>query len=86
MDIASQDKWDEYTQAKDAMFLRTDTAQAPWTIVKADDKKLARLACMRHFLASMPYPGRDAAVATAPDPLVVGAAPRRAPPAVPDGA
>ena len=79
VDIASQDKWDEYTRAKEAMFLRTDTAQAPWTIVKADDKKRARLACMRHFLASMPYPGRDDAVATAPDPLVVGAAPRRLP-------
>ena len=78
VDIASRGKWDEYTRAKDAMFAMTDTAIAPWTIVKADDKKRARLECLRHFLSAMPYPGRDKAVATAPDPLVVGSAPRRA--------
>ena len=50
IDRASLGKWDEYTEAKEAMFFYTDTADAPWTIVKADDKKRARLNCMQHFL------------------------------------
>jgi hypothetical protein len=52
------DKWDDYTEAKEAMFFYTDTADAPWTIVKSDDKKRARLNCMQHFLSSLPYPGK----------------------------
>jgi polyphosphate kinase 2 (PPK2 family) len=72
IDRASLDKWDAYTEAKEAMFFHTDTADAPWTIVKADDKKRARLNCMQHFLAAMPYPNRDKSVATAPDKLIVG--------------
>ena len=72
VDRASIDKWDEYTDAKEAMFFYTDTADAPWTIVKSDDKKRARLNCMRHFLSSLPYAGKDAAVVDAPDPLIVG--------------
>jgi polyphosphate kinase 2 len=72
IDLASLDKWDAYTEAKEAMFIHTDTADAPWTIVKADDKKRARLNCMQHFLAAMPYPNRDKSIATAPDPLIVG--------------
>jgi hypothetical protein len=55
---ASLDKWDDYTEAKEAMFFYTDTADAPWTIVKSDDKKRARLNCMQHFLSSLPYPER----------------------------
>ena len=50
IDKASLDKWDDYTEAKEAMFFYTDTADAPWTIIKSDDKKRARLNCMRHFL------------------------------------
>jgi polyphosphate kinase 2 (PPK2 family) len=46
----SLDKWGDYTEAKEAMFFYTDTADAPWTIVKSDDKKRARLNCMQHFL------------------------------------
>lgn len=72
IDRASLDKWDAYTEAKEAMFFYTDTADAPWTIVKSDDKKRARLACMQHFLSSLPYPNKDASVAVAPDPLIVG--------------
>ncbi len=49
IDKASLDKWDDYTEAKEAMFFYTDTADAPWTIVKSNDKKRARLNCMRHF-------------------------------------
>ncbi|QCK84753.1 polyphosphate kinase 2 [Phreatobacter aquaticus] len=72
IDRASLDKWDAYTEAKEAMFFYTDTADAPWTIIKSDDKKRARLACMQHFLSSLPYPNKDTSVAVHPDPLIVG--------------
>ncbi|OIQ63932.1 polyphosphate kinase 2 (PPK2) [mine drainage metagenome] len=74
IDKASLDKWDEYTEAKEAMFFYTDTADAPWIIVKSNDKKRARLNCMRHFLSSLDYPDKDPAVACLPDPLIVGRA------------
>ena len=74
VDRQSLDKWDEYTAAKEAMFFYTDTADAPWTIVKSDDKKRARLNCMRHFLASLPYTNKDAHVVGRPDPLIVASA------------
>lgn len=72
VDQASIDKWDDYTEAKEAMFFNTDTADAPWVIVKSDDKKRARLNCMQHFLSSLPYPDRDPHVVRGPDPLIVG--------------
>jgi polyphosphate kinase 2 len=72
VDQASIDKWDEYTEAKEAMFFYTDTADAPWTVVKSDDKKRARLACMQHFLSSLPYANKDRSIVTGPDPLIVG--------------
>jgi polyphosphate kinase 2 len=72
VDRASLDKWDEYTEAKEAMFFYTDTADAPWVIVKSNDKKRARLNCMQHFLASLPYPDKDEHVVRGPDPLIVG--------------
>ena len=72
IDLASLNKWDEYTEAKEAMFFNTDTADAPWTIVKSDDKKRARLNCMQHFLQNLPYTGRDRMVVHGPDPLIVG--------------
>ena len=74
VDLASLDKWEEYTKAKESMFFHTDTADAPWVVVKSDDKKRARLNCMRHFLASLPYPGKDETVAHAADALIVGTA------------
>ena len=74
IDMASLGKWDEYTEAKEAMFFYTDTADAPWTVVKSKDKKRARLNCMRHFLSSLDYPDKDFAVVDAPDPLIVGRA------------
>lgn len=76
VDIASLDKWREYTEAKEATFFYTDTADAPWTIIKSDDKKRARLACMQHFLSKLPYPDKDDAVVTGPDPLIAGSAAR----------
>jgi hypothetical protein len=54
------------------MFFYTDTADAPWTIVKSNDKRRARIEAMRHFLHSLPYDGKDESVAHAPDPLIVG--------------
>jgi polyphosphate kinase 2 len=74
VDKASLDRWDDYTEAKEAMFFYTDTADAPWTIIKSNDKKRARLNCMRHFLASLDYPGKDEEVVGQPDPLIVGEA------------
>ena len=74
IDRASLDKWHEYTRAKEAMFFYTDTADAPWTIIKSDDKKRARLAAMQFFLSRLPYPDRDEEVVTGPDPLIAGAA------------
>jgi polyphosphate kinase 2 len=74
IDKASLDKWDDYTEAKEAMFFYTDTADAPWTIVKSNDKRRARLEAMRFFLHALPYAGKDEAVVHAPDPLIVGGA------------
>ena len=56
----------------EAMFFYTDTADSPWTIIKSNDKKRARLNCMRHFLSCLPYPGKDNRVVRAPNSLLVG--------------
>lgn len=74
IDKASLDKWGNYTEAKEAMFFYTDTADAPWTVVKSNDKKRARLNCMRHFLTSIEYPGKDLDAIGVPDPLIIGKA------------
>ena len=74
IDLASLDKWDEYTKAKEAMFFHTDTADAPWTVIKSDDKKRARINAIRHILHAIPYDNKDEKVACAPDPLIVGSA------------
>lgn len=72
IDKASLGKWDEYTEAKEAMFFYTDTADAPWTIIKSNDKKRARLNTMLHFLSSLDYPDKDTSLVRNPDPLIVG--------------
>jgi polyphosphate kinase 2 len=72
IDRASLDRWSDYTEAKEAMFFYTDTADAPWTIIKSSDKKRARINCMQHFLSSLDYPDKDRHVVRAPDPLIVG--------------
>ncbi len=74
MDLASLDKWDAYTAAKEAMFRKTDTRHSPWTVVKSNDKKRARLEAMRHVLARFDYPGKDHDVVGTPDRLIVGRA------------
>jgi len=71
IDQASIDKWDDYTEAKEAMFFYTDTADAPWTIIKSDDKKRARLNCMRHFLSTLNYDDKDFESVGEPDSFIV---------------
>lgn len=74
IDLASLDKWKDYTEAKEAMFFYTDTADSPWTVVKSDCKKRARINVMRHILHNMPYPSKNQDVACPPDHLIVGSA------------
>ncbi|GLB63436.1 polyphosphate kinase 2 [Dietzia sp. NCCP-2495] len=80
MDLESLDKWDKYTAAKEEMFRRTDTDWAPWTTIKSNDKKRARINALRHFLHQFDYPEKDPQVVFAPDPKIV----RRAKDAVGD--
>ncbi|MBK6535745.1 MAG: polyphosphate kinase 2 [Deltaproteobacteria bacterium] len=72
IDMASLDKWGDYTRAKEAMFLHCDTSDAPWTVIKSDCKKRARLNAMRYVLHRMPYATRDLVTVGAVDPLIVG--------------
>ncbi|WP_392508605.1 polyphosphate kinase 2 [Naumannella halotolerans] len=73
-DLASLDKWDAYTEAKENMFARTDKPDAPWTVVKSNDKKRARLEAMRHVLSLYDYDNKDTEVVGTPDHLIVGPA------------
>ena len=59
VDVASFGKWEDYTRAKEEMFFHTDTADAPWTVIKSDDKKRARLECLRYVLRAIPYEGKE---------------------------
>jgi len=72
VDMASLERWDDYTKAKEAMMFHTDTKDAPWTVVRSDDKKRGRINCMRHFLNSLDYPDKDPDVVYSPDPFVIG--------------
>lgn len=74
IDKASLERWDDYTEAKEAMFFYTDTADAPWTVIKSNDKKRARINCMRHFLSILDSPDKDPEIALPPDPEIVGPA------------
>lgn len=71
VDVESLDRWDDYTEAKDAMFFHTHTTDCPWTIIKSDDKKRARLNCIRHFLNQLDYPGKDLSRIREVDPKLV---------------
>ena len=66
------DRWDDYTQAKEAMIQRTDTPAAPWTVVKSNDKKRGRIAALRWVLSTLDYPTKDPDVVSTPDSLIVG--------------
>jgi len=74
IDMASLGKWDEYTKAKEAMFFHTDTTDAPWTVIKSDCKKRARLSALRYLLHSLPYTKKDPDLIGPLDPLIVGRA------------
>jgi polyphosphate kinase len=74
VDLASLDKWEDYTKAKEAMFFETDTADAPWTVIKSDCKKRARLNAMRYVLHRLPYTNKDPANLGTLDTLLVGRA------------
>ncbi len=74
IDLASLDKWNDYTKAKEAMFFYTDTADAPWTVVKSDCKKRARLNAMRYVLHKLPYANKRIEAIGPLDPLLVGRA------------
>ena len=74
IDLASLDKWDEYTTAKESMFFYTDTADSPWTVIKSDCKKRARLNAMRYILHRLPYANKDSELIGPIDPLLVGRA------------
>jgi polyphosphate kinase 2 len=72
MDFAAMERWDDYTKSRDGMFLYTDTKHSPWTIVRSDDKKRARIGAILHVLNNVPYPKPDRKVVRSADPLIVG--------------
>ena len=74
MDDFAQEKWDDYTTAKREMFRRTHLPHSPWTVVKSDDKKLARINCIRALLNHFDYDKKDKTVARPPESNVVGSA------------
>jgi polyphosphate kinase 2 (PPK2 family) len=72
MDIDSLGKWDAYTDAKEAMFHYTDSEHAPWTVIKSNDKKRARLEAIKHVLRKFDYAGRDDEAVGQPDKTLIG--------------
>jgi polyphosphate kinase 2 len=72
VDTKGLSMWHEYTEAKKSMFMATDTMFSPWTVIRSDDKKRARLACMRYVLSQLPYANKDVKVASCPDPKILG--------------
>jgi polyphosphate kinase 2 len=74
MDIEALDKWEGYTDAKEAMFHYTDTADAPWIVLKSNDKKRARLEAIKHVLAKFDYDGKNFEVVGKPDRNIIGPA------------
>jgi len=72
IDKASLDKWDQYTDGKEKMFFHTDTSDAPWTVVKSNCKKRARLNALRYILYKIPYSNKDIDHIGKVDPLIVG--------------
>lgn len=72
MDLASLDLWDKYSAAKQAMLEATDTDNAPWTVVRSNDKKRGRIEAIRWFLYRLDYPGKDVEIVGTPDPYIVG--------------
>lgn len=74
IDYQSLDRWSDYSAAIEEMFRRTDSGVAPWTVIRADDKRRARIAAIRAVLSAIPYAGRTEDAARPPDPAICGAA------------
>ena len=72
IDLAALSKWDDYTQAKEDLFRHTHSDLAPWTVIRANDKRRTRLNAIRHVLNATDYAKKDTRIATAPDPNIVG--------------
>jgi polyphosphate kinase len=75
MDIAALNKWDDYTEKRDRMLTETHTDQAPWTVVRGNDKRRARLNLIRHILTTLDYEGKDEKAIGEIDKKIVGAGP-----------
>ena len=75
MDIAALNKWDDYTEKRDRMLKETHTDQAPWTVVRGNDKRRARLNLIRHILTTLDYEGKDEKAIGEIDKKIVGAGP-----------
>jgi polyphosphate kinase 2 len=71
-DLALIDRWDDYTKAKEQIFQTTDTDYAPWTVIRSNDKRRARVEAMRLVLNRMPYEHKDVSVVAKPDSRIVG--------------
>jgi polyphosphate kinase 2 len=74
IDIAGITRWDDYSAKRDLMFARTDSAHAPWIVVRSNDKRRARLSLLKRLLSRLPYDGRDDGVVAGEDPLIIGSA------------
>ena len=72
VDYAAMSKWDAYTRARDEMFIASHTSEAPWTVVRSNDKKRARLDIIRHVLSTLAYPGKDRKAIGSTDPMILG--------------
>lgn len=72
IDVEGLNRWREYSAAIVETFQRSHTPVAPWTIIRSDDKRRARLAAIRTVLYQIDYAGKDAAIARAPDPTICG--------------
>ncbi|MEM7216132.1 MAG: polyphosphate kinase 2 [Pseudomonadota bacterium] len=75
MDIKALNKWDEYTEARDQMLKATHTKHAPWTIVRSNDKRRARINAIKHVLRSINYTDKDTAISSETDPEILGSGP-----------
>jgi hypothetical protein len=74
MDIESLDKWEGYTEAKEAMFHYTDTERSPWTVIRSNDKKRARIEAIKNILLKFDYEGKNSEVIGEPDKALIGPA------------
>jgi polyphosphate kinase 2 (PPK2 family) len=71
MDLESLDKWEAYSDAKEEMFLHTDSDHAPWHTIKSNDKKRGRVNAIRLFLSQVDYAGKDEQIVLEPDPKLI---------------